>query len=181
MSLENLKEQIESGYPRTIRLQGVKKKRKETLQEFLIKFFTRWNPEGVKADPEKRKDTIFTDNKEVQTEAGKRRSLGDIYMICKYYYPDMTLEELLHELYISLPNHFEQGYRTSYCNTIKKRVWYFDETRKNLFYDKTTHDEYKNPYRYYVSLFVDDEEEYCDECGELLDDCECGGDEDWED
>ena len=180
MTLPKLQEQIEKDYPRTIRLQGVKKKRKEDLQEFLVKFFTKWNAEGPEADHDKRKDTIFTDNKEIQTIAGKRRSLGDIYMICKYYYPNMTLEDLLRELYISLPDYFEQGYRTSYCKMIKKRVWYYDAIRDNLFYDKTTHDEYGNPYRHYMSFFVDDDGEYCDDCGELVDDCECGGDEDWE-
>ncbi len=77
---------ILSRNPRPIRLERTLKRRRETLQEFLVLFFQEWNDE---------KNTIYVDDSSIQTETGKRRSLGDIYMICKYYYPDCTLNQVL--------------------------------------------------------------------------------------
>lgn len=147
MSLATIQKKIEKEYTRAIRLEKTKRKRKETLQEFLIMFFTVWCKE---------KQTVYVDNKEVQTglkgnHGVPRRSLGDIYMLCKYYYPDVTLKEVVYELYVGLKEHFNKGYRTSWCNFIQKRVWYFDETRPNLFFDKTKNDEYGKPYRFYLA------------------------------
>ena len=129
-----------------IRIRGLLRKRKETLQEFLIKFFTKWNIE---------RDTIWVRTGETQTEADKKRSLGDIYMICKYYYPDCTLNELILHLYDSLPEYFEEvhdetGFRTCVCQQIHKRVWWYEEGDANNVNHKTTNDEYGKPYRFYL-------------------------------
>lgn len=164
--LKKLQSQIEESYPRPIRLEKTKKKRKETLREFLVLFFTEWNNE---------KNTIYVDNKEVQTDTKRRRSLGDIYMICKYYYPDTDLEAVLHELLIGLREHFPTGFRTSYCNTIFKRVWYYSESRQNGIYNQTKYDEYGNPYRFYMAFFVDTPEEVED-----FDEDEIDDGEDWD-
>jgi hypothetical protein len=135
-----IKQTIETNNPREVRVLGVLRNRRENLKEFLVKFFTEFNPE---------KETIFTDNRSIQTNAGKRRSLGDIYMICKYYYPNLTIKELIQLLYIDL---FEEidGFRSSYCNTIHKRVWYYSEGSENGTFDKTTNDEYNKPHRFYI-------------------------------
>src|SRR5689334_17236620 len=101
MALKQLQTIIEKSYPEAIRLLGVKRKRKETLQEFLIKFLTKWNEE---------KETIFVSSREIQTHPHCRRSLGDIYMICKYYYPNVTLEDVVRELYYGLTKKFDKGY-----------------------------------------------------------------------
>jgi hypothetical protein len=169
MSLDKLQKRIESDYPRPIRLEKTKRKRKETLHEFLIKFLTDWNDE---------KDTIYADDKSRQTKAGKRRSLGDIFMICKYYYPDITLEEVLYELYVGLNEYFTSGYRSSYCFAMLKRTFYYDEDAKNAVYNKTHNDEYGNPYRYYLAFFKDPEPDDEEEDDEDDDD---GDDGDWDD
>lgn len=148
MKLEELQTIIEKEYSRPIRLEKTKRARKESPHEFLISFFTSWNCE---------KNTLYADDNTIQTGAAKRRSLGDIFMICKYYYPEITLAEVIYELYIALKEHFGNGYRTSYCHMLNKRVWYFDADRKNLFYDKTKYDEYGKPYRYYLSFFLQDD------------------------
>ncbi len=124
-----------------VRLEKTYKKRTETIEEFLVKFFKKWNNEN---------NTIFVDTLEVQTATGKRRSLGDIYMILKYYYPDTTLNEVLNLLYNTLPATFDSGFRASYCHTIKKKVWYYDSEDNNGVFDKTTNDEYGKPYRFYA-------------------------------
>ena len=115
---------------RDIRIQGVLKKREETLEEFLIKFFTKWNIE---------KNTIYVDNEKIQTQSKRRRSLGDIYKICKYYYPRCTLRQVAVLLYSTLSKKVP-GFRSSYCWTINKRVWYKGD--HTGFYNKTQEDEY---------------------------------------
>lgn len=127
---------------RPIRLERLLKRRTETLQRFLERFFQDWNDD---------RNTIYVDDSSVQTEMGRRRSLGDIYMICKYYYPTCTLNEVLNLLYNVLPTSMPNGFRTSYCNTILKRVWYFDEDQATNQLDKTRNDEFGNNYQFYLT------------------------------
>ncbi len=103
---------------RAIRLEKLKKDRDgQTVEQFLIKFFTEWNDN---------RNTIYVDNRDIQTPIGKRRSLGDIYMICLYYFPECSLKDVLDILYNQLLSSMPDGFRSSYCSTINKRVWYFD-------------------------------------------------------
>ncbi len=127
---------------RPIRLERLLKRRTETLQRFLERFFQDWNED---------RNTIYVDDSSVQTEMGRRRSLGDIYMICKYYYPTCTLNEVLNLLYNVLPTSMPDGFRTSYCNTILKRVWYFDEDQSTNQLNKTRNDEFGNNYQFYLT------------------------------
>lgn len=145
-SFIELQEIIESNYlDEEIRLEATLKKTAFNLglEGFLKRFFEEWNKE---------KNTIYVESGEIQTEHSKRRSLGDIYMICKYYFPNCTLTEVLILLYITLPNHYTSGFRTSICNQINKRVWYYDSARENTIADKFTGDEYTNNYAYYLEL-----------------------------
>lgn len=93
-----------------LRIKGLLKKRNESLKEFLVDFFNKWNNE---------KETLYVKDKTVQTNPGKRRSFGDIFTICKYYYPNVTVRELRDLLYIELPE-LVPNYRTSTCSQIKK-------------------------------------------------------------
>ena len=140
-SFDEIEQTIIERNPRPIRLEKTLKRRRETLQEFLIKFFKEWNNE---------KKTIYVDDDSIQTNTGKRRSLGDIYMICKYYYPNCTLTEVLNLLYNVIPTIITRGFRTSYCSTIHKRVWYYSTTRDNIQTDKTNNDEFGKPFKFYV-------------------------------
>lgn len=97
-----------------LRIRGLLKKRNETLEEFLIKFFNNYN---------NNKETLFVETKEVQTPPGKRRSIGDIYAICKYYYPTCTIRDVVNIVYNVLPTEVPR-FRSSLCNQIKKRVFY---------------------------------------------------------
>lgn len=129
--------------PRAIRLERTLKATANRLglEEFLKRFFMTYNAERA---------TIFADDSTQQTPMGRRRSLGDIYGICKYYFPDCTLQEVLELLYITLPEEINSGFRSSYCNTINKRVWYYDATRENIVADKTRNDEFGKPHRFYI-------------------------------
>lgn len=130
---------------RTIRLERILKRRRESLEDFLVSFFTHWN---------KDRNTLWVDTGEVQTPVGKRRSLGDIYMICKYYYPKCTLKDIIDLLYRRLFNYFdesgEQGFRTCRCNQIMKRVWYHDPDRDTKVLNVKAYDEFGNIYNYYL-------------------------------
>lgn len=128
--------------PRAIRIQGLLRRRRESLQEFLVRFFQEWNLE---------KNTIYVDDNAVQTAPNKRRSLGDIYMICKYYYPNCTLNEVLNLLYNVVPTVITRGYRTSYCFTINKRVWYYSENSANTVADQAHTDEFGKQYQFYLN------------------------------
>ncbi len=115
MGIRNINKLLKENFaPDELRLQGLLKKRKETLEEFLIKFFNKWNLE---------RNTLYVKTNEVQTVPGKRRSFGDIYAICKYYYPDCHVRDLRTILYNELPSKVE-NFRSSSCNQIKKRVFY---------------------------------------------------------
>jgi hypothetical protein len=62
-------------------------------------------------------------------------------MICRYYYPQCTLLEILKELYIDLPIKINTGFRVSWCSTIKKRVFYYSYGYSNYLQTAST-DEY---------------------------------------
>jgi hypothetical protein len=116
-----------------LRIRGLWKKRKETLEDFLTKFFNEWNED---------KTTIYAGNSHLQTEPGKRRSFGDIYQICRYYYPGCTVKQVSDIIYRHLPTTVPR-FRSSYCNMINKRVFYKgSEGQVNQFFDTSKHDEY---------------------------------------
>ena len=115
MDIREINKKLKNDFaPRELRIQGLLKKRKETLEQFLIKFFNKWNKE---------KNTLYVDTEEIQTPPNKRRSFGDIYAIIKYYYPKTNVREIKTLLYENLLEHVP-NFRTSPCNQIKKRVWY---------------------------------------------------------
>lgn len=53
--------------------------------------------------------------------ANKRRSLGDIFLICKYYYPECTIEQVL-KILITLID--DGQISANYCGTICKVVFF---------------------------------------------------------
>lgn len=62
----------------------------------------------------------------MQTPTGRRRSIGDIFKICKFYYPNCKLVDLAKILYLEK---FENNSDLSFigtlkCQTIHKRVWW---------------------------------------------------------
>jgi len=81
------------------------------LYGFLLKFFKEYN------------DVYKTYNKsnKIVCNTGKRRSLGDLYLICKNYFPNCTTYQVFKEL-IKLSNNNKISY--SRCSTINKYVFY---------------------------------------------------------
>lgn len=92
-------------------------------------------------------DTTYVSNGHVQTEAGKRRSLGDIYMLCKQYYPECNLHEVINLLYVKLPlEMLDLG--SIRCEATQNRVWWI--FNKPRFDHKEKTDIYGNNYQYYI-------------------------------
>lgn len=119
---------------------------KVTLSEFIHSFLYHYNNTFPTCDK----------NKKVTTPTGKRRSLGDIYMICRSYFPDVTLKDVLRVLCFITES---RGYRSSYCYQINKRVWYYSKTKMNAVYDKNKTDEWGHRYSYYMKEFLKENEE----------------------
>ncbi len=57
----------------------------------------------------------------INCDIRRRRSLGDIFLICKRYYPDCTIRDVLKELIILLG---KKQIGASWCNTIHKYVFH---------------------------------------------------------
>lgn len=145
LNLAKLEELILSKYDRKIRLEKtlIKTIRQQSVDEFLQNFFETYNHE---------RDTIFADTLEVQTEKSKRRSLGDIFMLCRYYFPTCTLAEVLELLYVNFYENLP-GFRTSYCNQINKRVWYLEDSDdENEQLNKSQTDEYGYKLNDYIEI-----------------------------
>ena len=148
-TLESIQERIIRNNNRPIRLERILRNRRETPKQFLIKFFK--GDENIEAWNQNR-NTIFADDQGgIQTASGKRRSMGDIYMIMRYYYPDITLKQVAQLLYIDLINELADGLSTSNCNQINKRVWYYDEDEGGSFMEASQRDEYGNNKQFYIN------------------------------
>jgi hypothetical protein len=141
MTFEEIENLLSTKPP--LRLKGLLKKRTEPLPEFFEEFFTRWNDT---------KPTIYVNNHHVQTDIGKRRSLGDIYLICKYYYPNCRLKDVVKLLYTSTAN--IEGFRTSYCNQMKKRAFYVDIDQGAEIHNTQHQDEYGNNWNFYKNSVI---------------------------
>lgn len=71
--------------------------------------------------------TITIDNKAEQTRPAAHRSLIDIFMICKYYFPSCTLREVIKGLY-SMDNML----CSQICSTIHRRVYELEITQGRI-------------------------------------------------
>jgi hypothetical protein len=113
-----------------------------TIEEFINNFFIYSNYETIfaaRSDNPKRKG-LKTVNGKLQTDGGRRRSLGDIFRICRYYFPDVTLEQVFDCLCNRI---IEKTSNTSFCNQTKRRMYY--STEKGYggnIYNKDTSDEF---------------------------------------
>lgn len=56
----------------------------------------------------------------------RRRSLGDIFLICKFYYSNCTIHGVI-EVLVDLLEKRGSTFRASYCNTIEKYVFHTEQ------------------------------------------------------
>jgi len=81
--------------------------------------------------------TIIPNQNLKTCDSQRRRSLGDIFLICNFYYPECTI----HDVISTLVHMLENGrLRASYCNTINKYVFHNEYSGGYIRYSKV---EYK--------------------------------------
>lgn len=88
----------------------------QTLQDFIVRFFSWYNMEY---------NTVGHLSQSQICGRGRRRSLGDTYLICKHYYPNCTVHEVLTIIVSLLQDHTIGG---CFCTTIRKYVFSFGNT-----------------------------------------------------
>ncbi len=122
--LVQIEERFKKDNPKgAIRFEALNKtgRKDKTVKEFLNRFFLEFN---------RTKNTIYVSDKTVQTDTNRRRSIGDIYYLTKYYYPNVTLKEIYDILINVLPKEIK-GFRSNHCSQILKYVWYYNEGSAN--------------------------------------------------
>lgn len=107
--------------------------RNMSLKKFIINFLLEYN---IKLE------TIFADSEELQCQPNKRRSGGDIFLICKYYYPECTLKDVLTVLDDLSVNGESNNIniKSQICRAINKRV--FSSVDEHIVFHKDERDEF---------------------------------------
>lgn len=97
-----------------LRLLGfLKKDLPEELRDFLILFFEQLKDKY---------DTVTADkHRKYVTGTYKNRSTGEVFQICKYYFPDITFKEYIKTLGKLAK---DKEIESFICDDIEKRVWY---------------------------------------------------------
>lgn len=133
-----------------IKLSGLETPAEDNLLQFLIGFFSQYN---------NMLNTVLVSHPElIQTYTHRRRSLGDVYKICKYYFPNCTLSEVADCLYNKLFNE-HPTFNSAICNDIKKRVFFLNHC-SNIHYEEEAIDEYGNSCLYYKLAALDNSIEW---------------------
>jgi hypothetical protein len=82
------------------------------FEDFILQFFIQYNNEC---------NTIHASHSKIICDTNRRRSLHDIYLITKYYYPEVTFIDIIKTI-LSL---LKIGVIcSSYCSTVNKYVFY---------------------------------------------------------
>lgn len=113
-----------------LKLKGLAKPKEKTPELFLSEFFSNYN---------KKLETVYTSNGQIQTMPGKRRSIQDIYMIIYHYYPKASLTKLYNRLLLLIAN---DKVVSSICRDIHKRVYRAKLSDENGFLNGTLTDEF---------------------------------------
>ena len=119
----------------------------ETLSEFIFKFFKVYNnshitcykgteEEVIKFKPATSWPGAMRPKTATQCIEGRRRSVQDLYLICRYYYPKCTLMQILtilEKLVFGATSFNTNNLSMSYCTDIYKLVFTYSSTtiRKN--------------------------------------------------
>ena len=101
--------------PQDLNIEGFKHLFKEYDKKFILRFLRNMNNEYY---------TVDSKTNKVTCRLGARRSIRDIYLIVKYYFPEITFEQVLEDI-VRLYN--EQFINGSFCNDVRLYVFYTDQ------------------------------------------------------
>ena len=111
MKIEEVKNQVLAQVEQPIKFEDIDQSPYTTFQEFILNFFEMAN----------KKKTVYEENDYQQCYSYAARSMGDMYHITKYYFPELTFEEFyvfFYTQYIKDPN-----CKGHYCGDVKRRVF----------------------------------------------------------
>lgn len=111
--------------PQDLNIEGFKHLFKEYNKKFILRFLRNINNEYY---------TVNSKTNKVTCRLSARRSIRDIYLIVKYYFPEITFEQVLEDI-IKLYN--EQFINGSFCNDVRLYVFYTDQISFLRYPDKT--------------------------------------------
>lgn len=113
------------------------------LEGFIKNFFKGYNL---------RIDTVSVESDTLQTGMGKKRSGGDIFRICKYYYPKCTLENVMRSIDYLQANGLggDKYLKSQVCRQVWKRV--YDTTSKTTVFHKEEKDEFNRYVGGYINV-----------------------------
>lgn len=97
------------------KFEDVTRKSKQTLSEFIYDLLTKHN---------QHKQTVVVDTGKVCCSIKRLRSLGDIFLLCSYYYPGVRLKTVKDALLA-----FGDNLVGHHCGTIKRRVYTHKHTK----------------------------------------------------
>ena len=111
--------------PQDLNIKGFKHLFKEYDKKFILRFLRNMNNEYY---------TVNSKTNRVTCRLGARRSIRDIYLIVKYYFPEITFEQVLEDI-VRLYN--EQFINGSFCYDVRLYVFYTDQISFARQSDKT--------------------------------------------
>ena len=126
---------VKSDYISKLKLERYNHDASLSLEQFLVNFLRNTNIAF---------NTIYstgTREGQIQTTHGRRRSIGDIFKICRAYYPECTLADVANILYQKHTSTGSLNFVGSLiCSQINKRVWWNNATHR--FSSPERNDEY---------------------------------------
>ena len=101
--------------PQDLNIKGFKHLFKEYDKKFILRFLRNINNEYY---------TVNSKTNRVTCRLGARRSIKDIYLVVKYYFPEITFEQVLEDIVRLYNEKFING---SFCSDVRLYVFYTDQ------------------------------------------------------
>ena len=111
--------------PQDLNIEGFKHLFKKYDKKFILRFLRNINNEYYTVDSKINKVTC---------RLGARRSIRDIYLVVKYYFPEITFEQVLKDI-VRLYN--ENFINRSFCSDVRLYVFYIDQISFARYPDRT--------------------------------------------
>ena len=111
--------------PQDLNIEGFKHLFKEYDKKFILRFLRNINNEYY---------TVDSKTNKVTCRLGARRSIRDIYLVVKYYFPEITFEQVLEDI-VWLYN--EQFINGSFCSDVRLYIFYTDQISSARNSDRT--------------------------------------------
>ena len=111
--------------PQDLNIKGFKHLFKEYDKKFILRFLRNINNEYY---------TVDSKTNRVTCRLCARRSIRDIYLVVKYYFPEITFEQVLEDIVTLYNQDFING---SFCSDVRLYVFYTDQISSARNSDRT--------------------------------------------